>query len=57
MKKDTLTVRINPEVFDNIVILVTDRLNNCAETEFASRREYLGYVAELSEILDSMQVV
>ena len=53
--KKTVTVKMTPEVFDNIVGLVSDILDTIDEENFDTRRDYLGYVAELSEILDTMQ--
>lgn len=53
--KRTVTVKMTPEVFDNILGIVSDILDTIDEENFDTRREYLGYVAELSEILDTMQ--
>lgn len=55
MKGKTVTVKMTPDVFDNIVGLVSDILDKIDAENFDSRREYLGYVAELSEILDTMR--
>lgn len=55
MKGKTVTVKMTPEVFDSIVGVVTDILDTIDEQNFDTRRDYLGYVAELSEILDTMR--
>lgn len=55
MNKNIVTVRMSPEVFHNIIALVTEELNNLEEEQFDTRREFLGYIAEMSEILDAMK--
>ena len=54
---ETIVVKMTPKVYDNILGLVTDILDTIDEENFDTRREYLGYVAELSEIFDVMQAV
>lgn len=55
MKEKTVTVNMTPEVFDNIVGVVTDILDTIDEQNFETRHDYLGYIAELNEILDTMR--
>lgn len=47
-----MIIDIPDYVLDNIVILTSRTLENLNPNDFDSRREYLGYVAELSEILE-----
>lgn len=42
-------------VFDNLVSLVCNEVERVAEDDFGTRREYLGYVAELSEMLEELR--
>lgn len=55
MKDNTVTVNMTPEVFDSIVGVVTDILDTIDEQNFETRHDYLGYIAELNEILDTMR--
>ena len=45
------------DVYDGLVLLVTDTLNGLDRKNFASRREFLGRAAELSEMLDQLQLI
>lgn len=46
---------LSDHVYDNIVTLVTEMIDFYEETDFDTRREYLGRIAELNEILDELQ--
>lgn len=43
------------QVFDNLVGLVRDTADRVSVDDFETRREYLGYVAELSEMLEALR--
>lgn len=46
---------LSDKVYDNIVGLVSEMIDFYEETDFDTRREYLGRIAELNEILDELQ--
>lgn len=46
---------LSDHVYDNIITLVTEMIDFYQETDFESRREYLGRIVELNEILDELQ--
>ena len=46
---------LSDHVYDSIITLVTEMIDFYEETDFDTRREYLGRIAELNEILDELQ--
>ena len=48
-------IYISDTVYDNIVGLVTDTLDLLEPSDFENRREYLGRIVELNEMLDELQ--
>ena len=46
---------ISDQVYDNLVGLVIDTLDLLEPSDFENRREYLGRIVELNEMLDELQ--
>ena len=46
---------LTDDVYDGLVVLVSDTLNGLDRKNFATRRDFLARAAELSEMLDQLQ--
>lgn len=49
-----MMIHLSDHVYDEIVGLVNDALDTIDVEDFESRREYLGRIVELNEILDEL---
>ena len=49
------TITITNEQHDAIVGLLADLLDTAERGDFESRREYLGYVADLSDLFEAIK--
>lgn len=48
-------IPMTDHVYDGLVMLVTETIDLVQPNDFATRREYLGRVAELNEMLDELR--